>query len=75
MSFKTGFEFSGQKELSFNACVFATRQEAKIAGDELLGRWFLPDGYNVIEVDEKVNYTIVNGKPKNMAEIAVEVTR
>jgi hypothetical protein len=75
MGFKAGFEFSGQKELSFNACVFATRQEAEIAGDELLGRWFLPDGYNVIEVDEKVNYTIVNGKPKNMAEIAVEVTR
>ena len=75
MSFKTGFEFSGQKELSFNACVFATREEAEIAGDELLGRWFLPDGYNVIEVDEEANYTIVDGKPKNMAEIAVEVTR
>jgi len=73
MGFKAGFEFSGEAELSFNACVFATRQEAKIAGDELLGRWFLPDGYKVVEVDEEVNYTIVDGKPKNMAEIAVEV--
>jgi len=63
MGFKAGIEFSGQKELNFNQCVFATREEAEIAGDELLSRWFLPDGFKVVEVNEEANYTIVDGKP------------
>jgi len=63
MGFKTGIEFSGQKELHFNQCVFATKEEAEIAGDELLSRWFLPDGFKVVEVDDEANYTIVDGKP------------
>jgi len=63
MGFKTGIEFSGQTELNFNQCVFTTREEAEIAGDELLSRWFLPDGFKVVEVDDEANYTIVDGKP------------
>jgi len=70
MGFKAGFEFENQKELTFNACVFATRQEAEVAGDELLGRWFLPLGYRVVEVEEEANYTIVDGRPVRLEAVA-----
>jgi len=35
MGYKAGYEFAGQAELSFNAHVFATREEANTAGHEL----------------------------------------
>ena len=55
--------FSGQAETSFNACVFATRQEAAVAGNELMSRWILPIGFEVVQVNQEVNYRIDNGRP------------
>ena len=62
-SYKAGMRFSGQAEPSFNAQVFATKQEAEIAANELMSRWILPIGFEVIQVNEEVNYRIDNGRP------------
>lgn len=63
MSYKAGFEFTGQSELSFNAHVFATEAEATIAGNELMSRWFVPIGFQVIEVDMEPTAIIKDGRP------------
>jgi hypothetical protein len=39
-----------------NACVYATEEEAKSAGHELLGRWFVPTDSRAIESNDPVNY-------------------
>ena len=39
-----------------NACVYATREEAESAGNELLSRWFVPVDSRAVESSEKVNY-------------------
>jgi hypothetical protein len=62
MSYKAGFEFTGQSELSFNAHVFATEAEATIAGNELMSRWMLPIGFQVIEVDREPTAIIKDGR-------------
>ena len=68
MGYKAGYEFAGQAELSFNAHVFATREEANIAGLELMGRWLLPIGIQIIKVDGEPNAIIQNGKPIGMVK-------
>ena len=59
-NFKYGVQMAGESKLSFNAVVFATTEEADLAGRELLSRWFAPIGYEVIETDDAVNYEIVD---------------
>ena len=63
MGYKTGFEFTGQREVNFNAHVFATEAEAEMAGNELMSRWFLPIGFQVVQVDSAPNAVIENGRP------------
>jgi len=63
IGYKAGMRFSGQAEPSFNAQVFATREEAEVAGNELMSRWFVPIGFEVIQVNQEVNYRIDNGRP------------
>ena len=41
---------------SFNAVVLATREEADDAARELMSRWFVPTGWEVVETDDTVNY-------------------
>ena len=66
--YKAGMRFSGQAETSFNACVFATRQEADVAGNELMSRWILPIGFEIVQVNEEVNYRIDSGRPVRIEE-------
>ena len=56
-NFKYGMILKGQAEPSFNAVVLATREEADDAARELMSRWFVPTGWDVVESDEPVNYT------------------
>ena len=57
VNFKYGMILKGQAEPSFNAVVLATREEADDAGRELMSRWFVPTGWDVVESDDAVNYT------------------
>ena len=68
IGYKAGMLFTGQAEPSYNACVFATRQEAEVAGNELMSRWFVPIGFEVIQVNKEVNYRIDNGRPVSIDE-------
>ncbi len=61
--YKAGMKISGESGLSFNACVFATEEEANGAGKELMSRWFVPIGFEVVAVDDAPNYVFENGKP------------
>ena len=56
-NFKYGMIIKGQAEPSFNAVVLATRAEADDAARELMSRWFVPIGWEVVESDDTVNYT------------------
>ena len=55
-NYKYGMILKGQAEPSFNAVVLATREEADDAARELMSRWFVPTGWEVVEVDDAVNY-------------------
>ena len=60
MPYKYGVELKGESKLSFNAVVFATEEEADLAGRELLSRWFAPIGYKVVHSEDEGNYEIVD---------------
>ena len=68
MGYKIGYKFNNQEELSFNAQVFESMEDAIVAGDELMKRWILPIGFEVIQSDDVVNYQIVNGKPERLED-------
>jgi hypothetical protein len=53
-NFKYGMIVEGKT--SFNAVVLATRDEADNAARELMSRWFVPTGWDVVETDDVVNY-------------------
>ncbi len=59
MSWKPEVEVNDQ--WSRNALVFATQEEAAESARELFGRWILTTGYRAVEVDEPVNYALVDG--------------
>ena len=67
-NFKYGVQLAGESKLGFNAVVFATAEEADLAGRELLSRWFAPTGYEVVETDDPVNYEIVDNTIKRKEE-------
>jgi len=58
VSYKAGFKFKDQDHLSFNALVFATKEECEIYARDLLMRWYVPTGYEIVETEEKPNYKI-----------------
>ena len=60
MPYKYGVELKGESKLSFNSVVFATKEEADLAGRELLSRWFAPIGYKVVQTEDEVNYEIID---------------
>ena len=64
MGYKVGYRFNNQEKLCFNAQVFESREDAISAGDELMSRWTLPIGFEVVHSNNAVNYRVVNGKPK-----------
>ena len=51
-----------QGKWSRNGLVFATEQEAKRSADDLMGRWTMVDDTRAVEVDEPVNYRIVDNR-------------
>jgi len=59
--FQAGMKIEGEAGLHFNACVFATSEEADSAGRELMSRWFVPTGFEVVAVDEGPNYVFADG--------------
>ena len=65
IGYKAGMLFTGKagEEPSFNAQVFATRQEADVAANELMSRWILPIGFEIVQVNQEVNYRIDSGRP------------
>jgi len=65
--FKAGMLLPGQAKPGFNACVFATAQEADDAANELMSRWFVPIGHVVEEVETEPNYVFKDGKPQSIA--------
>ena len=54
-NYKYGVIVDGK--LAFNSLVYATSGEADDAARELMGRWYVPTGYEVVETDKAVNYT------------------
>ena len=64
--FKAGMQIPGEAGLSFNSCIFATAEEAAGAGSELMSRWYIPDGYEVVAVEGAPTYAFVDGKPKRL---------
>ena len=52
MGWKYGVKLSEESDLSYNALVFATEDEAHRGGRELLSRWFSPISYHVSEFPE-----------------------
>jgi len=60
MSWKPEVEVDGQ--FSRNALVFATKEEAEASAKDLFNRWMLTTDWRAVEVDEPVNYAIINGK-------------
>jgi hypothetical protein len=63
VGYKAGFIFKGQSDVSFNNHVFATMDEAEIAGEELMSRWTLPIAFDIHEVEAEPNAIISNGRP------------
>jgi len=60
MSWKPEVEVNGQ--WSRNALVFATEEEAETFARELFDCWMLITGYRAVEVDEPVNYALIDGQ-------------
>ena len=54
MPYKYGMIVDGKP--GFNAVVLATHDEADDAARELMSRWFVPTGWEVVETDDAVNY-------------------
>jgi len=68
MSWKPEVKVNGQ--WSRNALVFATEEEATASAQDLFNRWLTTAGYRAVEVDEPVNYALVDGKLVDMKEPA-----
>lgn len=63
INFKYGVYGVGETRMTFNACTFATADEADRAGFELQMRWMGMEGFDVVETNEPVTYTF----PKSAA--------
>ena len=55
-SFKYGVKIPGEAGLCFNAVRFATEPEAREAAKELLSRWYVPTGFEVVPSGDAPNY-------------------
>ena len=61
MSFKPSVSTDGGATFNENALAFATYEEAEISAKDLMSRWMLVTDWRVIESDQPVNYTLVDG--------------
>ena len=61
MGYRVGMLIPGEPNLVYNGLVFATEAEASASGEELMSRWIVPSGYEVVEVAEEPNYTFTDG--------------
>lgn len=57
INFKYGVYGVGETRMTFNACTFATADEADRAGFELQMRWMGMEGFDTVETNEPVTYT------------------
>jgi hypothetical protein len=62
MSFKSEVTVDDSGKWTSNALRFATRQEAEDNVYDLAMRWFSVRDTRVVECDDPVNYSYVNGK-------------
>ena len=60
MSWKPEVKVDGQ--WSQNALVFATQEEAAASALNLYGRWMMTTDHRAVEVDEAVNYALIDGQ-------------
>jgi len=67
MSWKMEVQVDGK--WSGNGIAFATKKEAELAGQDLLGRWFVPTASRAVESDQPVNYEIVDGVQRRVEEV------
>jgi len=54
-NYRVGFLIPGEPGHSFNAMVFATKEEAVSHAKELMSRWFIPEGFDIMETIQPVN--------------------
>ena len=76
MSYKFGILTPGDKDFVSNGLRFATEDEAKQYGNELLSRWFTAVlEEKVLESEDAVNYVFVDGhaKPIEQYNPAIEI--
>jgi hypothetical protein len=57
-----------ETETAGNALRFATEQEALNSAKELFSRWTTPQGYEVHETTDLVNYRFENGRNERITE-------
>ena len=77
VAYKVGCLIPGESGYSFNSQVFATKDEAVSSGKETMNRWFIPEGFDIIEVeanDEPVNYLFQDGKAKRIPDGGLAIT-
>ena len=69
MSWKYGVHETENSKACFNACVFATEDEANRAGAELFSRWYANHHWSTHEVTDKVNYEFPESesRPRSIA--------
>lgn len=60
MSWKPEVKVNGT--FTRNGLVFETKEEAELNGLLLMSRWMLVEEYRAVEVDEPVNYKMVDGE-------------
>lgn len=61
MSFKPSVSTDGGATFNENALAFATREEAEANAKDLMARWMLVTDWRVVESEQPVNYTLVDG--------------
>ena len=61
MSFKPEISTDCGKSYSQNNLAFATEAEALASAKDLFNRWMLATNWRVVESDQPVNYTLVDG--------------
>ncbi len=66
-SYKCEVKAVGEQSYNSNGLRFATEQECKDYGNELLSRWFGADTFRVTPSDDAVNYRFINGHAEAIA--------
>lgn len=62
MSYKTAVRIRGESKWSYNALVFATKEEAEDWGKDLLRRWMMAEETEAHPTEEPANYRFINNE-------------